>query len=328
MHNSETKPLVNAMTENVSEDGVSMTQSQDSRPVSQELLPCPFCGGEAEIEPKNWAGRDFMGVFCKECLIFQDGRSSTDAEAIALWNTRHRIAALSRQEASGEVREALSEALDLVDGLYRTYGLELNGVDAATARKCRDIALSAQPLADAGDVEREESLDEIAQNIGYGSALEALGDLATRKFAPSTAPDKLRAEGDVVEQAFEGRERIDREALDRYRTMGWGHDHAPINLTTMQRLIGTIDYLAALARPDRMAEMEGALRDDPNDVTAGLSDEAIQAGIAAWDAAKHDMENYVSGETADWDEGMIVAAIFKAVGRAALSGSENNNESS
>ena len=66
------------------------------------------------------------------------------------------------------------------------------------------------------------------------------------------------------------------------------------------------------------ARVRGLLVDDPNWIEAGVPDAAIEAGIAAWDQAKHDMENYVSGETADWDEGMIVAAIFKAVGRASI----------
>lgn len=48
-------------------------------------------------------------------------------------------------------------------------------------------------------------------------------------------------------------------------------------------------------------------------VCDGIPDEVIEAGISAWDAAKHDMENYVSGVTTDWDEGMIVAAIYKAM---------------
>lgn len=54
-----------------------------------------------------------------------------------------------------------------------------------------------------------------------------------------------------------------------------------------------------------------------NWVCEGIPDEAIEAGVNAWDAARHDMENYVSGITTDWDEGMIVAAIFKAM-RAAI----------
>ena len=48
-------------------------------------------------------------------------------------------------------------------------------------------------------------------------------------------------------------------------------------------------------------------------ICSGIPDEAVEAGIAAWDKAKHDLENYTSGETADWDEGMIVCAIYKAM---------------
>jgi len=36
----------------------------------------------------------------------------------------------------------------------------------------------------------------------------------------------------------------------------------------------------------------------------GIPDAAIEAGCAAW---------YVSGVSTDWDEGMIVAAIYKAM---------------
>lgn len=67
-----------------------------------------------------------------------------------------------------------------------------------------------------------------------------------------------------------------------------------------------------------MGLVKEAVMHDPDNVCAGLSDEAIFAGIDAWNAANADMENYVSGVTIDWDEGMIVAAIFKAVARATL----------
>src|SRR3546814_5660173 len=36
------------------------------------------------------------------------------------------------------------------------------------------------------------------------------------------------------------------------------------------------------------------------------------------------MANYVSGETTDWDNGMIVAAIFKAVARSILASPANH----
>lgn len=72
------------------------------------------------------------------------------------------------------------------------------------------------------------------------------------------------------------------------------------------------------SRAGQLSRLIEALVDDPHRIDAGIPDAAIEAGIAAWDRARHDMENYVSGVTADWDEGMIVAAIFKAVARATL----------
>ena len=45
----------------------------------------------------------------------------------------------------------------------------------------------------------------------------------------------------------------------------------------------------------------------------GIPDAAIEAGCAAWDRANHEMERYVSGVSTDWNEGMIVAAIYKAM---------------
>ena len=50
-----------------------------------ELLPCPFCGGEAHtIEPARY-GKSW-GVRC-ECGAFL-GFELTEAEAVEAWNTR------------------------------------------------------------------------------------------------------------------------------------------------------------------------------------------------------------------------------------------------
>jgi hypothetical protein len=59
-------------------------------------------------------------------------------------------------------------------------------------------------------------------------------------------------ESDVSEgvaSAFRGHDRMDREALDRWRAIAGkgGHDMAPVNMTTLARLIATIDALEALA---------------------------------------------------------------------------------
>lgn len=50
---------------------------------NKELLPCPFCGGEADIE-----GSEHHYIYCKNC--FADTRTyGSKAEAIKAWNTRN-----------------------------------------------------------------------------------------------------------------------------------------------------------------------------------------------------------------------------------------------
>ena len=53
--------------------------------MSEKLKPCPFCGGEAELED-NLVGFKFT-VQCKECFSMTDGYFTSE-EAIAAWNRR------------------------------------------------------------------------------------------------------------------------------------------------------------------------------------------------------------------------------------------------
>lgn len=73
--------------------------------------------------------------------------------------------------------------------------------------------------------------------------------------------------------------------------------------------------------------VEAALTGDAEDICAGISDEAIEAGIAAWDNARQEMEAREQAldpeNHRDWDEGMIVAAIFKAVSLSAIKGDKS-----
>lgn len=49
----------------------------------KRLLPCPFCGGEAEVV----GGNPYHWVFCKGCDA-ETGQSATIEGAIGKWNTR------------------------------------------------------------------------------------------------------------------------------------------------------------------------------------------------------------------------------------------------
>ena len=56
--------------------------------MSCDLLPCPFCGGEARLE-HNMTMADYW-VRCAFCGAMPNGADTdqTEAEAIAVWNTR------------------------------------------------------------------------------------------------------------------------------------------------------------------------------------------------------------------------------------------------
>lgn len=60
--------------------------------MADELKPCPFCGGEAEVI--WWRNKDAWfaeyGVLCKQCKIIMEGQECyrKESEAIEAWNRR------------------------------------------------------------------------------------------------------------------------------------------------------------------------------------------------------------------------------------------------
>jgi Lar family restriction alleviation protein len=74
---------------------------------TEQLLPCPFCGGEAVYFPQEYPDKTFHAVKCKNCYIVWEGHPTKSA-AIEKWNTR---AALSPPQAVDEkgIREADEE---------------------------------------------------------------------------------------------------------------------------------------------------------------------------------------------------------------------------
>lgn len=64
-----------------------------------DLLPCPFCGGEAELHPTYDIGTDEVDGWFAWCAMGNDCAIKpqtdaylTEAEAVAAWNTRYHSA--------------------------------------------------------------------------------------------------------------------------------------------------------------------------------------------------------------------------------------------
>ena len=56
--------------------------------MSSELKPCPFCGGEAELNTIDESDSTVINaVWCIDCES-EGGYYSTEAKAIKTWNTR------------------------------------------------------------------------------------------------------------------------------------------------------------------------------------------------------------------------------------------------
>lgn len=56
---------------------------------TEKLLPCPFCGGEAELNIKKGFNREIVFVFvgCSNCQS-STRTYSTEAGAVEAWNKR------------------------------------------------------------------------------------------------------------------------------------------------------------------------------------------------------------------------------------------------
>ena len=105
-----------------------MTAAVHGPRVTQELLPCPFCGWANSRSIGIWSDGGFWAE-CPDCFA-QGPVEGTEAEAIAAWNARHR-------EAS---QAELVEALEKIAAKWhtdRTCSLEAQGYDEV---ECASIA--------------------------------------------------------------------------------------------------------------------------------------------------------------------------------------------
>jgi hypothetical protein len=103
-----------------------MTQIEQKR---EELKPCPFCGGEAEIKQNC---RNGFKLKCKKCTIGYAQKTLhfsldwLEAKMIEHWNQRTELVELKEQETIGEVydKEPIEKFLGEVPSGQQPQGAE------------------------------------------------------------------------------------------------------------------------------------------------------------------------------------------------------------
>lgn len=78
--------------------------------MTDDLKPCPFCGGEARLIKRP--GFEQWGTECKYCDTWRDDRCLTQQEARDIWNTRADLPPTDAQVMAHPKVRALVEALE------------------------------------------------------------------------------------------------------------------------------------------------------------------------------------------------------------------------
>jgi Lar family restriction alleviation protein len=109
--------------------------------MTDELLPCPFCGDQGVLTFTKAAGMEWATVDCfNEACGAIGPAPATEAEAIAAWNTR-----ASEPPEQGEVTDADREAaralaLSMFDGDFRPEAIRDTFITAFANHRALGIA--------------------------------------------------------------------------------------------------------------------------------------------------------------------------------------------
>lgn len=111
-----------------------------SQDVNKELLPCPFCGGEAKI--KQVPHKAYYWGECLVCTIGSDNGFANEVDAINAWNTR------PQAQASGDEVERVAMAIWQIDsGNWGTWQYLTNQAKAAYYEMANNAIAAMNPPA-------------------------------------------------------------------------------------------------------------------------------------------------------------------------------------
>lgn len=151
-----------------------------------ELLPCPFCGGSKILVSQtiDQAAPNWYAT-CHRTTCAFTGYSSTEAEAVEAWNTRHRTQALADAAAEAEpVGYIIAEMLN------RRREYESNGiVMTATPQGMSTLPLYTAPSSQRALVDALETIKAIGQGSTTANSLPNIARIADEALSLTKAQE-------------------------------------------------------------------------------------------------------------------------------------------
>jgi Lar family restriction alleviation protein len=128
--------------------------TEQCSPGSEELLPCPFCGGRANVYKNEVDFITKWSVGCGDCNCNMDVCEDTPADAAVEWNTRAPAQSAPPQEMQRKAAEAIRTfcrslspaALQMSHGVERIYHSGIS-VDALACAVVLALSSTQQPQA-------------------------------------------------------------------------------------------------------------------------------------------------------------------------------------
>lgn len=155
--------------------------------MTDELKPCPFCGGKPKVYQ-----RGTWGVKCTcggKSFVHHYGK--TEAEAIAAWNARPEAEAMVAAAVEKAVVACYAEAWP-EDGVYDKHHIDIQEIERATVDLCADAIRSIphdRTALDAMLAEEREACAKVAEKIGeqheedYAYELVQTSDVTAKAIA-------------------------------------------------------------------------------------------------------------------------------------------------
>ena len=163
-----------------------------------DLKPCPFCGGEAQVDPMPSMLIYVVRCMCAECEIEGPSRN-TEQTAIWAWNTRDereltalKLAAYDLKSSvhdicNQNIRETLVAALEEKERADKAEAENLRLRQAATEQATQAEAVLEERTRERDEFERKGK--ELC--VAYGTALITIHDLTRERDALALSQGRL-----------------------------------------------------------------------------------------------------------------------------------------